>query len=156
MLETGQGHIVTIASLAGLFGTNRLIDYCASKFAAVGFDEALKNEIKVELGHNEIHATLVCPYYINTGMFDGVRSKIIPLLSPEPVVNDIVAGILTNQEQIVIPRYVYILIVLRLLVPGEVGRRIASAVGITGAMLTFKGSPSQKTLTSTTINEKSG
>ena len=47
MLETGRGHIVTIASLAGLFGTNRLVDYCASKFAAVGFDEALKNEIKV-------------------------------------------------------------------------------------------------------------
>jgi len=39
---------VTIASLAGLFGTNRLVDYCASKFAAVGFDEALKNEIKVK------------------------------------------------------------------------------------------------------------
>lgn len=49
MLEAGQGHIVTVASLAGLFGTNRLTDYCASKFAAVGFDEALKNEIKVRI-----------------------------------------------------------------------------------------------------------
>jgi len=144
MLETGRGHIVTIASLAGLFGSNRLVDYCASKFAAVGFDEALKNEIKVELGHQNIHSTLVCPYYINTGMFDGVRSKIIPLLKPEPVVNDIVAGILTNQEQIVVPRYVYALIVLKLIVPGEVGRRVASAFGITGAMLTFKGTNKAK------------
>jgi all-trans-retinol dehydrogenase (NAD+) len=56
----------------------------------------------------------VCPYYINTGMFDGVRSKIVSILNPDDVVNDVVAGILTNQEQIVIPRWLYGLMVLRM------------------------------------------
>lgn len=38
MIKTNCGHIVTIASAAGLCGVNGLADYCASKFAAVGFD----------------------------------------------------------------------------------------------------------------------
>ena len=47
MLAQGSGHIVTIASMAGMTGVNRLVDYCASKFAAVGFDEALRVELHV-------------------------------------------------------------------------------------------------------------
>ena len=47
MLEKNHGHIVTIASSAGLFGVTGLADYCASKFAAVGFDESMRNEISV-------------------------------------------------------------------------------------------------------------
>ena len=38
----GDGHIVTLASVAGLIGSARLTDYSASKFAAVGFHEALQ------------------------------------------------------------------------------------------------------------------
>lgn len=41
MLENDRGHIVTIASGAGLVGATGLVDYCSSKFAAVGLHEAL-------------------------------------------------------------------------------------------------------------------
>ncbi len=74
MIEKNHGHIVTIASLAGLFGIAGLSDYCASKFAAVGFDESLRNEFSA-LGKTGIKTTVVCPYYIKTGMFDGVVPK---------------------------------------------------------------------------------
>ena len=47
MIKHERGQIVTIASLAGLVGVNKLADYCASKFAAVGFDEALRIECQV-------------------------------------------------------------------------------------------------------------
>ena len=36
MMERDHGHVVSIASSAGLVGVNGLADYCASKFAAVG------------------------------------------------------------------------------------------------------------------------
>ena len=36
---------VSIASLAGLFGNAKLVDYCASKFAAVGIAESLILEL---------------------------------------------------------------------------------------------------------------
>jgi len=140
MMKDGHGHIVTIASTAGLIGVNRLVDYCASKYAAIGINEAMQNELRAE-GYDKIYLTCVCPYYINTGMFDGVRSKLVSILKPEAVVNDVVAGILTNQEQVVMPRSLYPLLVLKMMVPGEVGRRIASALGITGTMIAFKGRP---------------
>lgn len=74
MLARNHGHVVTIASVAGLFGVNGLVDYCASKFAAVGFDESLRAELWVSK-KTGVHTTVVCPYYINTGMFDGVKTK---------------------------------------------------------------------------------
>lgn len=35
MIENDRGHIATIASMAGHVGISKLVDYCASKFAAV-------------------------------------------------------------------------------------------------------------------------
>lgn len=49
MMKDNKGHIVSIASLAGHVGVPKLVDYCASKFAAVGFDEALRMELEVIL-----------------------------------------------------------------------------------------------------------
>jgi all-trans-retinol dehydrogenase (NAD+) len=75
MLENDHGHIVSIASMAGHVGIPKLIDYCASKFAAVGFDEALRLELEV-MGAEGVHTTAICPYFIQaTGMFDTVNSR---------------------------------------------------------------------------------
>lgn len=46
MIAKNRGHIVTIASNAGLIGVCGLADYCASKFGAVGFDESLRMEMR--------------------------------------------------------------------------------------------------------------
>ena len=70
MLERNRGHIVTIASLAGKHGLPGLVDYCASKFAAVGFDESLRFELYT-MGKTGVKTTAVCPFLTNTGMFDG-------------------------------------------------------------------------------------
>ena len=52
------------------------MDYCSSKFAAVGIHDALKTELRSQ-GHGDyIKTTVVCPYFINTGMFDGVTAKV--------------------------------------------------------------------------------
>eukprot|EP00298_Acanthocystis_sp_HF-20_P011650 c19500_g1_i1.p1 GENE.c19500_g1_i1~~c19500_g1_i1.p1 ORF type:complete len:306 (+),score=138.94 c19500_g1_i1:31-948(+) len=95
MLSRNEGHIVTIASNAGLVGVPRLVDYCASKFAAVGFDESLRRELQTM--NVNVHTTCICPYYINTGMFDGVSKSaffgLIRNLEPEYVANEIVSAI---------------------------------------------------------------
>lgn len=51
MIKKNHGHIVSIASSAGLVGCPGLVDYCASKYGAVGFDESLRLEIK-KIGAN--------------------------------------------------------------------------------------------------------
>ena len=74
MLSRNHGHVVTIASMAGIVGVNGLIDYCASKFAAVGLNESLSSELD-QLEKTGIHTTVVCPGYIKTGMFTGAGIK---------------------------------------------------------------------------------
>lgn len=45
MKARNEGQIVSIASGAGLFGAVDLVDYCSSKFAAVGMTESLGLEL---------------------------------------------------------------------------------------------------------------
>ena len=47
MISKGKGHVVTIASLLGLVACNKIGDYCASKFGAVGFHESLSSDLMV-------------------------------------------------------------------------------------------------------------
>lgn len=47
MMKNNHGHIVTVASVAGLLGTYNCTDYSATKFAAIGFHESLFTELKV-------------------------------------------------------------------------------------------------------------
>jgi short-subunit dehydrogenase len=74
MLARNSGHVVTVASSAGHFAVTGLTDYCASKFAAVGFDESLRTELWADK-KTGIKTTVVCPYLVDTGMFDGCSSK---------------------------------------------------------------------------------
>ena len=71
MIRKNKGHIVTTASTAGFNGISRLVDYCSSKHAVVGFHESLVSELK-RFGANGIKTTMVCPNFTGTGMCDGV------------------------------------------------------------------------------------
>jgi NAD(P)-dependent dehydrogenase (short-subunit alcohol dehydrogenase family) len=57
LLGSGEGDIVTVASVAGLRGLPLESVYCASKFGQVGFTRALDHELR-ERG---IRCTNVCP-----------------------------------------------------------------------------------------------
>ena len=74
MKARNHGHIVTIASAAGHFGSPKMTDYCASKFANMGLVESLMYELRAE-GVSGVHLTTVCPYVIDTGMFSGCKSR---------------------------------------------------------------------------------
>merc|ERR1712110_445506 len=139
MISRKDGHIVNVASLAGHSGTHKLVDYCASKFAAVGLDESLRVELFVQ-GHSDyIKTTVVCPYYISTGMFTGVYSKIIPILEPEYVADKAVAGCLANREIVLLPWWSMFLLILKNLVPTPAFMKLATAFGFNCSMDQFVG-----------------
>jgi len=100
MLAQNSGHICTIASSAGLISNPKMAVYAASKWAAIGWSDSLRLEMK-QLKKN-IHITTVTPYYINTGMFDGVKS-VVPILKPEKVANQIIRGIERNKIFVSMP-----------------------------------------------------
>jgi len=138
MINNKKGHIVNVASLAGYSGSNKLVDYCSSKFAALGIDDALKVELMAQ-GHDYIKTTVVCPYYISTGMFAGVNSKIIPILEPERVADEAVKGIITNKPYVIVPWWCSFLISLKTMLPLKGFLYLSKVFGFNSSMDDFKG-----------------
>ena len=58
--------IINIASIAGKRGSERLAHYCASKFAVVGFTNALAKE----LASDNIRVNAICPGILRTQMWE--------------------------------------------------------------------------------------
>lgn len=112
MMEINRGHIVTVGSVAGLLGTYGCTDYSGTKFACVGFHESLYTELKTH-GYDKINLTLVCPYYINTGMFSGVKPRLMPMLEPDYVADQITSSVQKNEVNCTLPGSVRMLLPLK-------------------------------------------
>lgn len=141
MIAGNHGHLVSIASSAGLIGVNGLADYCASKFAAVGFAESMGLEL-LATGCDGVKTTIVCPFFINTGMFDGANTKwprLMPILDPDYACRKIVDAIRREQVYLYMPRSIYIIIGLRNLLPTKVGVLLGEYLGAFNFMAKFKG-----------------
>jgi short-subunit dehydrogenase len=63
-VNRNQGHVVTITSLTGKFGTPYRSSYAASKHALHGFFDALR----AEHWKDKIHVTMICPGFIKTNL----------------------------------------------------------------------------------------
>ena len=101
MMAKNSGAICNICSSAGLISNPKMSVYAASKWAAVGWSDSLRLEM-IQLNKN-IQVTTMMPYYINTGMFDGVRSKLLPILDPEKTSEKFIRAIEKNKSLYAVP-----------------------------------------------------
>jgi all-trans-retinol dehydrogenase (NAD+) len=134
MIERNSGHIVTISSAAGLIGVRGLADYCASKFGAYGFDESIRMELRRV--KSKVRTTVVCPFFIDTGMFAGVKTRfplLLPILKSSYAAKKIVLAVLKNKRRLIMPRFVSTLFFLRLF-PIWCFDAVAYFVGISHSM----------------------
>jgi all-trans-retinol dehydrogenase (NAD+) len=139
MLERNSGHIVTISSAAGIIGVRGLSDYSASKFAAFGFDESLRMDLRHR--KSKVQTTVACPFFTNTGMFDGVKTRVpflLPILKPEYTAGMIVKSVIRNKRVLIMPRFVKTTLILRCL-PVWFIDFAAEFFGINNSMDEFKG-----------------
>ena len=75
MVERGSGgKIISISSGAGKKGIARYAAYCASKFAIVGFTQALAHE----LASDKINVNAICPGLVDTERVDFIASALAP------------------------------------------------------------------------------
>lgn len=139
MVQRDAGHVVTIASAAGLAGVPRLAAYVASKHAAVGFADSLRVELsRVAPG---IRTTLVCPYFVDTGMFAGARTtfpRLLPILHSEDVVARTVRAVEHDRSRVLMPPMVHLMPLVTAL-PPRLGDRVLDLFGITTSMDEFVG-----------------
>lgn len=112
MVSQGGGHIVNIASLAGLIPFPTNVPYATTKHAVVGLSLSLRAEGE-DLG---VRVSAVCPGFVQTGIFEATpfinvdRERAMRDIPFTPLPSDIAAtailrGVTRNQALIVFPGY---------------------------------------------------
>jgi short-subunit dehydrogenase len=108
MIYNGTGHIVNVASVAASFGVAGLAAYCASKYAILGFSEALYHE----LHGTGVGVTVVSPIGVKTNFFNHESfARHIPnytgfMLSPKIVSKAILSAANSSRLEIMVPFYI--------------------------------------------------
>lgn len=139
MIERRNGTVVTISSAAGMVGVAKQTDYSASKFAAFGFTEALRQELRKD--RTRVRTLTVCPYYIDTGMFEGVHTRfprVLPILDADESAERIIRAVERGSRQLVMPAFLRIIPVARML-PAPVFDRVMDFFGVNNTMDHFTG-----------------
>ena len=75
-----EGHIVNVASMAGLLNAPTMGVYNATKSAVVAMSETLYQDLN--LVTEQISASVLCPYFVPTGIHKSGRNR------PDDLVND--------------------------------------------------------------------
>ncbi|MEE4378362.1 MAG: SDR family oxidoreductase [Candidatus Competibacteraceae bacterium] len=140
MLEKGEGHVINIASAAGMISNPKMSVYAGSKWAVIGWSESLRIELQ-QMGFRNVRVTTVTPSYINTGMFDGAKAPLLtPILEPETIVNAVWNGVKKNRIIVRAPLTVYLIPIMKGLMPTRMFDLIAGKImGIYKSMEHFKG-----------------
>ncbi len=95
MVEAGAGHIVNVASQAGLMTNAFLGMYAASKHAVVGLSEALYRELEP----TPVGVSCLCPELVSTAIFDvaRVRPDWVDVHETSDATQDLLAGLLADR-----------------------------------------------------------
>lgn len=138
MIKRDKGHICNIASAAGLLAVPKMSVYVASKWAAYGWSETMRIELD-EIG-SRVRVTTICPYFINTGMFDGIKPKVFKILDQDETAVKIIRAIEKDKLTRGIPFPVHFIRLQQALLPSKVFDFIFGRLfGIYDVMNHFKG-----------------
>jgi all-trans-retinol dehydrogenase (NAD+) len=138
MISAQNGHIVNISSAAGLAANPQMAVYVASKWAVIGWSETLRLEL--ESKSKGLHVTTVTPFYISTGMFEGVKSPIVPIVKPASAARQIINAIEKNKVFCRMPWIVYAMPFFKGILPQRwFDALIGKWFGIYSSMEQFKG-----------------
>jgi len=124
MVERRQGWIVFVASVGGKLGVPEESAYAASKFAMVGFAEALSLEVE-DAG---VHLLTVCPGTVRTDFFDAEALARMPpisrriMIEPEILIDAIFRALARGKREITVPRSLGAAYVVRAIAPGFLRR----------------------------------
>lgn len=144
MVERDRGTVVVTASAAGVVGVAKQTDYSASKWAAIGFTESLRVEMKRR--RHRVNTLSLCPFYVDTGMFDGVKTKvpwIFPILRQEDVARTFVDAVEAGRHQVLLPWTVRLVHIGRLL-PLPLFDAFCGLLGVNATMEEFRGRPGDR------------
>lgn len=126
MSPRGHGHVVNVASMAGVVPTPGAATYSASKHAVVGFCESLVWEVR----GSGVDLSYVLPALVNTELAAGLkRTRAANVIEPEDVATEIVKALKKPRLAVFVPPAMGPITRFSGLLPRAVGDRIMTASG---------------------------
>jgi NAD(P)-dependent dehydrogenase (short-subunit alcohol dehydrogenase family) len=90
-----QGHIVNTASMAGLLTAPNMGIYNVSKHAVVALSETLYQDLK--LVTDQISASVLCPYFVPTGITQSQRNRPAALPEDKPTQSQLIGQAMSDK-----------------------------------------------------------
>lgn len=107
MIKHNHGMVVTVASQAAYVACSNMVDYAASKAAALAFHEGLSTELATRYNAPKVRTILVAPSFTRTLLsqdLKGEDSFVSPMLEPDTVAELLVRQIMTGcSGRVVVP-----------------------------------------------------
>ncbi|KAK6348595.1 hypothetical protein TWF718_006383 [Orbilia javanica] len=117
IVKKNHGHIVTVASIAGYQAAPQMVDYAATKAAAISFHDGLALELKHRYNAKKVRTTLVTQGLTRTALFTGFKEDspfMFPQQHPESIADGIVEQIVKGESgHLVYPKSYHILAGIR-------------------------------------------
>jgi short-subunit dehydrogenase len=137
MMRQGSGHIINVASLAGLIPGGPYTPYSATKHAVAGFSLSLRGEAK----QHGIKVTALCPGYLRTNIQNttpnfstymetensGGLSRKFP--APDKFIPAMVRGVMRNRAVVIAPGAQRVFWWLHRLAPGLIPKLTCRMIG---------------------------
>jgi|BarGraNGADG00212_1021973.scaffolds.fasta_scaffold54994_1 NAD(P)-dependent dehydrogenase (short-subunit alcohol dehydrogenase family) len=126
MRPRGTGHIINVASMAGVVPTPGASTYSATKHAVVGLTES----VRWELMGSGIDIGYVLPAVVKTELAAGIKpTRASRAVEPEVVAHEIVAALKKPKVAIFAPREMGLITKVSGLLPRRVGEKLMTATG---------------------------
>jgi short-subunit dehydrogenase len=139
LIAAAESHLVNMSSASGLVGLPWGSTYAASKWATFGFSESLRLELE-RTGNKHVGVTAVCPSYVSTGMFEGVKTpRLTTFLTPEKLATKITKAVLAGKPYVLEPWLIKITPFLKGVLPRPVRDGLSDLFGATTGMRSWKG-----------------
>lgn len=90
-----RGHIVNTASMAGLLTPPNMGIYNVSKHAVVSLTETLYQDLK--LVSDQVSASVLCPYFVPTGISQSHRNKPAELVDEQPTQSQLIGQAMSDK-----------------------------------------------------------
>ncbi|KAG9694171.1 NAD(P)-binding protein, partial [Aureobasidium melanogenum] len=118
MVRNNHGHFLITASQGAFVATSHIVDYAATKAAALALYEGIQTELKHVYKAPAVRCSVICPAVANTKMFGSVVQKgnfFMPSLEASDI-GDRMCEILksANSQQVVMPAMANIAVILRM------------------------------------------
>ncbi len=130
MLARRRGHVINVASLAGRVPLPGAAVYSGSKFAVIGFTEALAEE----LHGTGVSASSVLPAVVRTELSSGVSHRGAPTVGPDAVAAAIVGCCDGHSGEAVVPGWAAALARLHATLPRRLVGPLARRLGLDRAL----------------------